>query len=204
MNKALPDQPLGRRRLQREKDFTGERLSTFRQIFLRHGLPGAVLALVCLSVPDLQVVFFESLDRGLANPLRYGVFFCLILSALSIYSRLINRRWSLTQLSWMLYLGALSFWEEWVFRLALPQTFESWGASLGLASVLSALLFGGVHYFTLRWKLHWCVGAFVGGLFLSQHMHLHNDLFVITAFHWIATYLNTPRALGGPTEHVSD
>ncbi|MEO1027557.1 MAG: CPBP family intramembrane glutamic endopeptidase [Pseudomonadota bacterium] len=200
INKTLLKQPLSHRRLQRDKDFTGDRLSTFRQVFLRHGLPGAVLALACLGVPDLQAVFFESLDRGLAYPLRYGLFFMLILSALNAYAWLIDRRLDLQRLGWMLYLGALSFWEEWVFRIAIPEILEGWGASLWWASVLSALVFGGAHYFTLRWKLRWCVGAFIGGLILSRQMHLHNDLLLIAAFHWIATYLNTPRPPGRSSE----
>ena len=185
--------PLGHRRLQRDNDFTGKRLSTFRQVFLRHGVPGALLSILCFGVPGLQAVFFESLDRGLANPLRYGLFFILILSALNAYAWLIDRRWSLQRLGWMLYLGALSFWEEWLFRLAILQIIEDWSASVWLASVVSALIFGGAHYFTLRWKLRWCIAAFVGGLILSRQMHLHNDLLLIATFHWIATFLNTPR-----------
>ena len=184
------------RRLQREKDFTGDRLSTFRQVFLRHGLPGCILALGFIALPGLQLAFVESLEKGTANPARYAIWFVLIFSALNAYAWWIDRQWSLPKLCWIAYLGALSFWEEWVFRIAIPQTVEGWGASVWLAAVLSALVFGSAHYFTLRWKWQWCLGAFIGGLALSRQMELHNDLLLITAFHWIATYLNTPRLPG--------
>ena len=191
-----PPKALSHRRLQRDKDFTGDRLTTFRQVFLRHGLPGLALAALCLVDPDLQAVFFDGLGRGFAYPLRYGLAFVLILSALSAYAWLTDRHWSWSGVSWMLYLGALSLWEEWVFRLAIPSILEGLGASMWTAAALSALVFGAAHYFTLRWKWQWCVGAFIGSLFLSRQMHMHGDLLLIAAFHWVATYLNTPRPPG--------
>jgi hypothetical protein len=62
--------------------------------------------------------------------------------------------------------------------------------------VASNALFGFMHYFTLRWKWYWCVGAFLGGMALSRHLAQHQDLALIVAFHWIATFLNTPRPPG--------
>lgn len=183
-------------RLQRDPDFTGDRLSTFREVFLRHGLPGLILALICIGVPGLQIAFVESLQNGLASPDRYAISFGLLVLALNAYAWFIDKAWSLSKLGWILYLGALSFWEEWVFRLAIPQILEGLGASFWGAAVLSSLVFGAAHYFTLRWKWQWCVLAFIGGLALSRQMELHGDLLLITAFHWIATYLNTPRSPG--------
>ena len=196
MQKLDPAPPSGQRRLQREKDFTGERLNSFREVFLRHGLPGLILALVCLASPGLQSVFIETLDTGLENPARYLMSCALIFMALSAYAVFVGKSWSLPTLGWIVYLGALSFWEEWVFRLAIPHLLEGWGGSTALAVILSAAMFGAAHYFTLRWKWQWCVAAFIGGLALSRQMHVHNDLLLISAFHWIATYLNTPRPPG--------
>jgi len=184
------------RRLQRDRDFTGDRLSTFREIFLRHGLPGWVLALICIGIPGLQIVFVGSIQKGLSSLNLYVISFVLLLLALNAHAWFIDKRWSLSKLGWIMYLGALSFWEEWVFRLAIPQMLEGLGASFWVAAVLSSLVFGAVHYFTLRWKWQWCVLAFIGGLALSRQMDLHGDLLLITAFHWIATYLNTPRPPG--------
>ena len=185
--------PPSRRRLQRDKDFTGERLTTFREVFLRHGLPGLILALICLSVPGLSELFIDGLEPGLTAPSRTLGFALLIGLGLCAYAWTLERRWRPEYLGWIVYLGALSFWEEWVFRLALPTLFEGWGASVILAAFLSAVLFGAAHYFTLRWQWPWCVGAALGSLALSRQMEVHNDLLLITAFHWIATYLNTPR-----------
>ncbi|HBM87120.1 MAG TPA: hypothetical protein DD437_01115 [Rhodobiaceae bacterium] len=165
-------------------------------MFLRHGLPGCLLALVCIGIPGLQTVFVDSLQKGLASPGLYMISFFVLLLLMNVHAWLIDRHWSLPKLGWMVYLGALSFWEEWLFRLALPQFLEDLGVSFWLAAVLSALVFGASHYFTLRWKWQWCVLAFVGGLALSRQMELHGDLLLITAFHWIATYLNTPRPPG--------
>ena len=184
------------RRLQRDKDFTGDRLTTFRDVVLRHGLPGLALAIICLAIPSLQIALGNGLEKGAAQPLRYAVTGLFIFVALNAYAWWIDRAWDRTKLIWIIYLGALSLWEEWVFRLALPQLLEGWGASVWLATVISAALFGGAHYFTLRWKWQWCFGAFLGGLALSRQIEVHQDLLLITAFHWIATYINTPRPPG--------
>lgn len=165
-------------------------------MFLRHGLPGLLLALVCLSVPTLQVALATGLEKGLAAPGRYLTAALLIFAVLNAYAWFIDRDWTVAKLGWVAYLGALSLWEEWVFRLALPTALEGAGASFPVAAIISAVLFGAVHYFTLRWRLIWCVGAALGGLALSRQMQVHNDLLLISAFHWVATYLNTPRPPG--------
>lgn len=140
------------RRLQREPDFTGGRLVSFREVFLRHGLPGVIFALICLSVPSLQNAMAEGLEKGSQTPVLYAMSGLLIFAGLSIYSGLFDRQWTAARLGWVAYLGALSFWEEWVFRLALPHVLERLGASVALAAILSAIVFGGAHYFTLRWR----------------------------------------------------
>jgi len=188
--------PSSNHRLQRAKDFTGDRLTTFREVFQRHGLPGAILALVCLGLPSLQVAFGGGLERGLASPQLYLISFVLIVLALNGHAWLIDRRWDVSKLGWIAYLGALSFWEEWVFRLAIPTMLQDLGTSYWMAATLSALAFAIAHYFTLRWKWQWCVAVFVGSLALSRQMEMHDDLLLIAAIHWIATYLNTPRAPG--------
>ncbi len=195
-DRNTPGLASGQRRLQREKDFTGDTLTRFQQVFLRHGLPGLVVAFALLAIPGLQAVFLGGLQRGLSNPLGYATLFLLIFLILNAYAWWTDRSWSLSRLGWVIYLGALSFWEEWVFRLAIPAVLESSGVSAWLAATLSALVFGGVHYVTLRWRVQWCVGAFFGALLLSRQMQVHDDLLLVAAFHWIATLVNTPRPPG--------
>lgn len=182
-----------KRRLQRDKDFTGDRLSSFREVFMRHGLLGLVLAFCFLTIPSLQSAFVESLSGPAERPIRYVVGALIILAALSAYTWRISQQWGAAQFGWIVYLGALSVWEEWVFRLAIPQVLEGVGASVWLAVVLSATLFGALHYFTLRWKWQWCVSAALGGLYFSYQMELHGDLLLVAGIHWVATSLNTPR-----------
>lgn len=193
-----------KRRLQRDKDFTGDRLSSFRDVFWRHGLPGLTLGLCFLTFPSFRSVFADSLSRAATHPLACAIVFVSILAALNAYTWVIDRRWSIAQLGWFLYLGALSVWEEWVFRLALPNLLEGFGASVWAAAILSALAFGAAHYFTLRWRWHWCVGAFFGGLYFSHQMELHGDLLWIAAIHWIATSINTPRPPGTSSSSNAD
>ncbi len=184
-------------RLQRPPDFTGGRLDSFKSVGMRHGLPGVVLALVCLCVPTMRELLGEALAAGRAQPLVYLGVAMLIVLCLSVYAVISGRRWQLAQLGWILYLGALSLWEEWVFRLALPYFIAQYGGGLLVAVIASNLAFAALHYFTLRWKWHWCLGAFVGGLMLSRQMDLHFDLLWVAALHWVVTFINTPKAASG-------
>lgn len=183
-------------RLQRNPDFTGDRLSTFGDVLVRHGLPGLLLACLSLFLADVRILVWVGLEPGLSQPATYLLAVAFIFAALTGYACFIDRKWSLSSLGWVGYLGALSLWEELVFRLAMPGLLEGWGAPFWLAAVVSGAAFGGMHYFTLRWRLRWCFGAFLCSLALSSHFNLHIDLLLITAFHWIATVLNTPRPPG--------
>lgn len=194
-----PTKPSSRRRLQRKPDFTGGRLATFRAVFLRHGLPGIILAIGFALIPEMQSALIGSLEKAATTPARYLGIGIIIAIGLNIYAWRIDRFWDIRKFGWIAYLGVLSLWEEWVFRIAIPQTVENMGTPFWPAAALSALLFASAHYFTLRWKLKWCIWAFIGSLALSRQMMLHDDLLLITAFHWVATFLNTPRR---PGQHV--
>ena len=188
-----------KRRLQRDPDFTGNRLSSFRAVFLRHGLPGLALGIAVLAIPDVRRLFFDTLSHGANSPVKYALIGLGILVGLNLYTWSIDRRWDLAKFTWVAYLGALSVWEEWVFRFVLPQSLESVGASVWTAAILSALIFGALHYFTLRWKWQWCVSAFLGGLYFSYNVELHGNLLFVAAIHWVATTFNTPRPPGYAT-----
>lgn len=185
-------------RLQRSPDFTGGYLTRFGQVWLRHGLPGALLGLLCLAHPDMRQLLVDSLVGLSADPAKYFTVASLILIALTSYIVIIDRSIDAMSVGWILYVLAVSTWEEWVFRLAVPYFAQAQGASLLAAILLSNLAFGVLHYFTLRWKWQWCVGAFVGGMLFSRMLETRGDLALVIAAHWISTFLNTPRPPGSP------
>lgn len=137
-----------------------------------------------------------SLEGLLADPVKYLTGALLILAALLSYLCVIDRVLDLRAVPWILYTLAVSTWEEWVFRLVVPYFAHAQGLDLFAAIVLSNLAFGVLHYFTLRWKWQWCVGAFVGGMLFSRMLHTHSDLALVIAAHWVSTFLNTPRSPG--------
>lgn len=180
-------------RLQRPADFTGSRLTTFAEVFSRHGLPGVILAmLLFLSLSNGAGLLEQVFHRPLHAPLNYGLAGVAMLVGLVVYSALRYELNSL-QLSWVVYLGFLSLWEEWVFRVAAPVWLQELGLPVGAAILLSNVLFGAMHYFTLRWRWQWCGGAFLGGLGFSMNFQNQGDLLLIAAIHWAATFFNTPR-----------
>lgn len=186
------------RRLQRPPDFTGSRLITFGEVAVRHGAPGALLGLVCLLHPDMRALLSPALADCLAAPVLYVAVGAAIFMALAGYAGFIDRRLDVQAVGWILYLLFVSISEEWLFRVAIPYYAEANGAGLGCAVVASNAIFALMHYFTLRWKWPWCVGAFVGGLALSRQFEVHHDLALLIGIHWIATFLNTPRLPGQP------
>jgi hypothetical protein len=163
---------------------------------MRHGLPGLLLGALCLLVPDMRALLGEALAGLLAAPLRYLAAGLLMAGLLTSYAWRLDGRPDAGAIGWMLYLLGVSIWEEWVFRLAVPYFGAAQGMDLRLLVLLCNLAFGALHYFTLRWKWPWCVGAFLGGMALSRQLELHGDLALIVGLHWLATYFNTPRAPG--------
>lgn len=191
MSQQYQEAPRGR--LQRPPDFTGARLNSFRSVFIRHGLPGAVLTLLTLLGMGMLTRAQTGFTPLVTQPLESLLTIACILLPLVAYATYLDRGWRAQNLLWIVYLGLLSCWEEWAFRVALPIYFEGMALSPLAAGILSNLLFGVSHYFTLRWRWQWCLGAFLGGLALSRHFNTHASLLTIIALHWIGTSLNTPR-----------
>ncbi len=138
----------------------------------------------------------EALTKFCVDPQIYVLAGVMIVAGLSLYAWLIDRRWQFEKLAWVIYLGAVSIWEEWVFRLAVPYYLVSEGVELFVAVVAVNAIFAIAHYFTLRWKWQWCVTAFLFGMLLSRQMDNHFDLLLVAGIHWVFTYLNTPRLPG--------
>ncbi|MDJ0789561.1 MAG: CPBP family intramembrane metalloprotease [Myxococcota bacterium] len=198
MNQLAPSQ----RRLQRAPDWTGDRLDRFSQVALRHGLPGALLGALCLLHPESGTLLREALTGLFADPARYLLTGTLVLVLLLAHVWRLDRRLDAGAVGWVLYLLAVSVWEEWLFRLAIPHLGEARGFGLREVALASNILFGLLHYFTLRWKWPWCLGAALGGMALSRQMTEHFDLAWVVALHWIATCLNTPRLPGRPSRRA--
>tara|TARA_R110002110_G_scaffold226741_3_gene441066 strand:+ start:177 stop:662 length:486 start_codon:yes stop_codon:yes gene_type:complete len=155
-------------------------------------LPGALLGVLFLLHPTAQALLIRAMEPALANPLIYILAGCLLLTGLTIYGFYVGG-FKVQQFGWAVYLGALSLWEEWVFRLALPYSLHAMGFNLLAAVLVSNLIFGAAHYFTLRWKWQWCLMACLGGLAFSRQMHGQFDLLLVAGIHWVATFVNTPR-----------
>jgi len=184
------------RRLQRPPDFTGDRLTRFTQVFVRHGLVGALLGAACLFVPEMRTLLHGAVAAFIEAPLRYMLAGCALLTLMLAYAWYLDRRLDAASVAWMLYLLGVSIWEEWVFRLALPYFGAAQGLELRSVIIASNVAFGLMHYFTLRWKWQWCVAACLGGLALSRNFYQQQDLALIIALHWAATFINTPRMPG--------
>lgn len=187
-------------RLQRPPDFTGPRINTFAAVVYRHGVPGLVLATlasVVLLLYGQSAQLLAVLQPALQSPGRYLAVAVVCALAMCGFVAWRDGRLTPIQISWTLYLGALSIWEEWAFRLALPQVIEHFQVATFAALLVSNLLFGLMHYFTLRWRWQWCLGAFLGGMALSRQLELHADLIWVVGLHWVATFINTPRPPSG-------
>ncbi len=182
------------RRLQRPPDFTGAQLNNFCQVVLRHGLPGLLLgSLVLITSIDLV---FAPLNQFLAAPVPYFLGASVILLFTLCWTWFLNRAVPIAQLGWILYLLFVSIWEEWVFRVALPNNLMDVGLDPLVAVDVCNILFGAMHYFTLRWKVSWCFIAFLGGMGLSRNYLEYEDLLLLIGIHWVVTFLNTPSYPG--------
>ena len=181
-------------RLQRESGFKGRKITRLREVLLRHGLFVVLLAFICLWFPQMRGLLAWGLASFINNPFPYFVgTVCLVLFFI-IMTKAIKQVLNTRQMLWIFYLLGVSICEEWVFRLALPGVAAGY-IGLRPAVLLCNLLFAAMHYFTLRWKIRWCLLAFLGAMGLSRLMS-HGDLMLVIGVHWLATFLNTPVPVG--------
>ena len=176
-------------RLQRPPSLSGYRVNTFKDVFRRHGLTMTALAILCLLIPGTWSLLATTLTPVLADPLTY----LLGIVGIVLFFAYWSRRHGFTrqrQVPWTGYLLLISIVEEITFRLVLPQLLSQY-MDTGMAHVLSNLLFAGIHYFTLRWRMVNCVATFFGGMGLS-HLMGRGDLLLVILVHWLGTFINTP------------
>jgi membrane protease YdiL (CAAX protease family) len=176
-------------RLQRHGD-DGVKITSFKQVMLRHGLLMLLLALLCIFLPNASTDFAWSMQRFFSSPHYYALAFLALFVFLLGYSQLSDKVVNRKQLMWISYLLFISIVEEWIFRLVLPGFLKEYLTPIH-AVVMSNLMFAGIHYFTLRWRLVWVIFAFFGAMGLSRAMS-YGDLMALIWIHWLATFLNTP------------
>lgn len=191
------EQAPGGRRLQRPRDFTGDQIQSFSAVFLRHGLPCALLGLLFLTDATIWPLLKSATTAARENSTLYSISTGLIFLCLLAHAALGKYPLVLRRIGWIAYLGCLSLWEEWVFRIGIPHYLGALGIGVLLPILISNTLFGILHYFTLRWRWQWCLMAAIGGLFFSHHFANHQNLLIIAGIHWVMTYLNTPRPPNG-------
>jgi membrane protease YdiL (CAAX protease family) len=176
-------------RLQRHGE-DGVKITSFKQVMMRHGLLMLLLAALCILLPNAPSDFTWSTKRFFAHPQYYALAFLTLIVFLLVYSQLSDKVVNRKQLMWISYLLFISIVEEWVFRLVFPGFLKGYLEPIH-AVVISNLIFASIHYFTLRWRMIWVIFAFFGSMGLSRAM-TYGDLMVLIWIHWLATFLNTP------------
>ena len=144
--------PFSGGRLQRPAKARFRAVLHFRQVLARH----LVTMLVVAVVTGLWVAGVDDWKRLLspliAHPVHYLAICVAIVAGIAVYQRVRSIPWSAAQVGWVGYLFLISVVEEWAFRVFLPlYLMDDLGARASI--VVSSVLFGALHYFTLRWRL---------------------------------------------------
>ena len=179
-------------RLQRSAKSRSGAVLHFRQVLSRHlvtmSLVTVVMGLWVARVDDWK----RLLSPLIAHPADYLAMCVAIVAGIVIYQRVRGIPWSAAQVGWVGYLFVISVVEEWAFRVFLPlYLIDDLGARASV--LLSSVIFGALHYFTLRWRLTACLLTTLGGLGFSRMLDVSGDLALVILVHWIVTFLNTPR-----------
>ena len=190
-----------RGRLQRQAGLNGFLIDSFQWVLIRHGLTMSLILVICLGL--LLYAGGDSHDGGeiwdpigLQRVLAFKLLHCgLLIGILGFVCGHWFWRGIRVQpqmLLWLAYLSIISFVEELLFRYVAPHLMQSFLGSIG-SVVVSNLIFAGLHYFTLRWRLRLCIVVFLGGLGLSRLLQITDDFILLVLVHWFFTFLNTPH-----------
>ena len=190
-----------RGRLQRQAGLNGFMIDSFRWVLIRHGLTMSLLLIICLGLLVYSGGYAHrggqiwdplGLEGILAlKPLHYGVLI-MILGFVCGHWLWRGVHTQGQTLLWLAYLGMISFVEELLFRVVAPHLMHILLGSIG-SVVVSNLIFAGLHFFTLRWRLRHCIVVFLGGLGLSRLLQVTDDFILIVLVHLFFTFLNTPQ-----------
>ncbi len=149
------------------------------------------IALGCLLLPVAQT----AIGWSSASLLSAAFYYLAALSALLLFCVLFlvfkGHKIKHVESAWLAYLLFISTAEELAFRLILPSQLAG-SIDMTFATIVSNLLFAGIHFVTLRWKFINCVGVFFAGLGLSRLMTSTEDIAFLILVHLFFTFLNTP------------
>ncbi len=179
-------------RLQRPAKKQEAAVLRFTQVIIRHLGTMAAIAVVTGALVSSAVLFGNWLSLLQEHTLDYALGILIVLLAIVIYSRLKNIPLSRLQFAWISYLALISVIEEIAFRVFIPLALNSY-LSFQLSIILSSLIFGFLHYVTLRWRLSACLITVLGGIGFSRLLQETDDLALVVLVHWVITFLNTPR-----------
>ena len=126
------------------------------------------------------------------HTVNYALGILAVLLAMAVYARLKAIPISPLQLAWVSYLALISLVEELAFRVFMPLFLNNY-LSLHISIIFSSLIFGILHYATLRWRLGACLITVLGGMGFSRLLQETDDLALVVLVHWAVTFLNTPR-----------
>ena len=184
--------PFSGGRLQRPANTRVSAVLHFRQVLSRHlvtmSLIAVMMGLLVVNVDD----WVQLLSPLVAHPVYYLAACLVILAGIAVYQSSRGIRWSEAQVGWVGYLFLISVVEEWAFRVFLPLYLAD-DQGVRASVVISSVIFGALHYFTLRWRLIACLITMLGGLGFSRLLDVTGDLALVILVHWIVTFLNTPR-----------
>jgi len=149
------------------------------------------IALICMLYSrSITTLNSNSIDF-LLKPEIYAIASGFIVLFFVFYLILRKRAIDLSQALWIGYLFGISVVEEFAFRLTVPLLLAGITSNL-FAILVSNLLFAGLHYFTLRWKLIPCLFTFLGGLGFARLLDNSENIVLVILVHWFITFLNTP------------
>jgi len=179
-------------RLQRPADKQKYAVLSFRQVLMRHLGTMTIIATVAGALVSSAVSFGNWSLLLELHTLNYALGILTVLLAMAVYARLKDIPISPLQLAWIGYLALISLVEELAFRVFIPLAFNNY-LNLHISIVFSSLIFGILHYATLRWRWGACLLTVLGGIGFSRLLQETDDLALVVLVHWAVTFLNTPR-----------
>jgi len=188
----LTEKPYPGGRLQRPAAISAQAIFHTSQVIQRHLLTMTIVAVAAYAVLGSTAVLRAWLAPLTMDWLGYGLSLLLILGVMLAFLRFRRVPISQMQCGWLAYLLLISTVEELAFRVFLPLYLDQF-LDLRASVIISSVIFGVLHYWTLRWRLGACLFTVLGGLGFSRLLHTTDDLALVVLVHWLVTFLNTPR-----------
>ena len=179
-------------RLQRPAARAAQAIFQTRQVIQRHLLTMSVVTVAAGALLGSTEALRAWLAPLTMHWLDYSLATLIIFGLMIAFLRFRRIPMSQMQWGWLAYLLLISTVEELAFRVFLPLYLDQF-FDLRTSVIISSVIFGALHYWTLRWRLGACVFTVFGGLGFSRLLHTTDDLALVVLVHWLVTFLNTPR-----------